>query len=82
MGELSGEEALLLESDIQKDSVLQEKLHQLESDFEQMAMENAISPPQKIRAALVRAVDQDANRYCYSRLKAIPLKMPLTQCGY
>jgi anti-sigma-K factor RskA len=68
LGELSGEEALLLESEIQKDSVLQERLHQLESDFEQMAMENAISPPQKIRAALVRAVDQD------QRDIAVPLK--------
>ena len=76
LGELSGEEALLLESEIQKDRVLQERLHQLESDFEQMAMENAISPPQKIRAALVRAVDQDAKD------TTIPLKSHPTKNAF
>ncbi|WP_297761409.1 anti-sigma factor [uncultured Muriicola sp.] len=60
LGELTQEEGLLLESEIQKDSVLQEKLHQLESDLEKMAMENAISPPESIRASLVRAIDSEA----------------------
>ncbi len=52
LGELAREEVLLLESEILKDKVLQEKLRLLESDFEQMAMENAISPPETYCALL------------------------------
>lgn len=59
LGELAREEALLLESEIQKDSVLQEKVEQLESDLEKMAMENAIAPPKGVRTSLMQAVDND-----------------------
>jgi anti-sigma-K factor RskA len=68
LGELAREEALLLESEIQKDNDLQEKLRQLESDLEQMAMENAISPPESIRASLVQAIETDVKE------TTIPLK--------
>ncbi len=59
LGELSQEEELLIEKAIQKDSVLKEKFQQLESDFEQMAMENAITPPVSIRTSLEIALDKD-----------------------
>ncbi len=76
LGELPREEALLLESVIQKDSVLQERLYQLESDLEKMAMENAISPPESIRASLVRAIDSEAKD------TAIPLHRDSTKNAF
>jgi len=59
LGELSREEEVLVENAVREDSILKETFRQLESDFEQMAMENAITPPERIRASLEKTLEKD-----------------------
>jgi anti-sigma-K factor RskA len=73
LGELSREEELSIEKAIQKDGVLKEKFQQLESDFEKMAMENAITPPESIRTSLKKTLEKDTEDAPIS-LQKIPAK--------
>lgn len=73
LGELAREEVLLLESEILKDKVLQEKLRLLESDFEQMAMENAIAPPERVRTSLSQAMEKELKQTTIP-LQRVPTK--------
>lgn len=58
LGELSREEEVFVENAVREDSILKETFRQLESDFEQMAMENAITPPESIRASLEKTLEK------------------------
>ncbi len=69
LGELSKEDELLVENAIKEDNILQEKFQELESDFQQMAMENAISPPESIRTSLVKTLEGDRKETTISLYK-------------
>ncbi|PQB04753.1 anti-sigma factor [Aureitalea marina] len=57
LGELSQEELMMLESQLEADGELRAQLSQLEEDLESMALENAIVPPAAIKAAVMEASD-------------------------
>ncbi|MFI8379406.1 anti-sigma factor domain-containing protein [Leeuwenhoekiella sp. NPDC079379] len=56
LGELSHADEQKIEKLVLQDSDLKEHLHTLESNFESMALENAIAPPEKVKDFLMKAV--------------------------
>lgn len=59
LGELNAKDEELIESALQQDKVLQQEFQKLESDFERMALENAIDPPQQVKRSLEKALNKD-----------------------
>ncbi|WP_081817363.1 anti-sigma factor [Leeuwenhoekiella sp. MAR_2009_132] len=56
LGELSRADEQKIEELILKDADLKEQLNSLESNFELMALENAITPPEKVKDSLMKVV--------------------------
>ncbi|NNK12295.1 MAG: anti-sigma factor [Flavobacteriaceae bacterium] len=61
LGELNAKDEELIESALQQDKVLQQEFQKLESDFERMALENAIDPPQRVKKSLEKALSKDSD---------------------
>jgi len=56
LGELDKKEELQVEKALQEDKILKEEFRKLESDFERIALENAIDPPPSIRKSLEKSL--------------------------
>ena len=65
LDDLTSEEAKAVELAISKDSDLKEQFRQMEADFERMAFENAIDPPQGVKEGL-------KNRMEPTKVKRLP----------
>lgn len=58
LGELSKEKAAQLEHVLQNDQELLEQFQQMEADFEKMAFENAIAPPEEVKVSLKKGLEK------------------------
>ena len=67
-GELSEELTNAVEEVLEKDKSLKEHFDVLESDFEQMGMEQAIVPPNIVKSRLKNAVGQTKTNWLPLRL--------------
>ena len=67
LGLLPDEQVDVLEKMLKEDAVLAEKYAQIEQDFENVAIENAIQPPAYIKEDLFAAIQAD-----YSDVKSLP----------
>ncbi len=65
LDELNPDEAKTIELALSKDSDLQRQFHQLEADFERMAFENEIAPPEHIKENLKNSLESP-------KVKSIP----------
>ncbi|MEZ2414582.1 anti-sigma factor domain-containing protein [Muriicola sp. E247] len=61
LGELNAKDEELIESALQEDKVLRQEFQKLESDFERMALENAIAPPQRVKSSLEKTLTKYDN---------------------
>ncbi|MGB3468260.1 MAG: hypothetical protein WBA74_23440, partial [Cyclobacteriaceae bacterium] len=59
LGEMTDSEKTELESLIYSDETLSAHLKQIENDLENLAFENAVTPPQEIRQAILNSVKTD-----------------------
>ncbi|MHA7059589.1 anti-sigma factor domain-containing protein [Aquimarina sp. M1] len=57
LGELSEEKSIEIEKLLIQDDELREYYHNMENDMEQMALENAISPPTQIKTTILSTVE-------------------------
>lgn len=61
LGSLSEKEEAQLEAILVKDAELREQLSDLEADFEQIALENAVEPPARIKERLRSILDSETS---------------------
>jgi len=59
LGELNAKDERLIESALQQDKVLRQEFQKLESDFERIALENAIAPPQQVKRSLEKVLNKE-----------------------
>ncbi len=69
LGELSEEQSTEVENILKKDKELREYFSKMEDDMEQMAFENAITPPTHIKTAILNEVE---NSNLVAKEKVIP----------
>jgi anti-sigma-K factor RskA len=57
LGELPKEQEFLIQKILDKDDDLKSKLNEIEEEFERIAFENSIKPPEKVKKALIRELE-------------------------
>ncbi len=71
LGELSEKESIEVENILKEDDELREYFSKMEDDMEQIALENAISPPTHLKTALFNTIEKAT---IHSDEKVIPLQ--------